>query len=139
MSDPTPQQQTDGGRINWSLFVISGGFIALFCARALIDMDQLSAMVDAGFTTSATYFGLYWQMLMLATFLIGLLLCVLPGGGSKLGGLEKPEFSLFQWGFLAWAILGSLSAVMLMHYHYDKGLPLAPRTLLYPVFGDKAI
>ena len=28
---------------------------------------------------------------------------------------------------------------MLMHYHYDKGLPLAPRTLLYPVFGDRAI
>jgi glycine betaine transporter len=28
---------------------------------------------------------------------------------------------------------------MLMHYHYDKGLPLAPRTLLYPIFGDRAI
>jgi choline-glycine betaine transporter len=28
---------------------------------------------------------------------------------------------------------------MLMHYHYEKGLPLAPRTLLYPVFGDRAI
>jgi choline-glycine betaine transporter len=26
-----------------------------------------------------------------------------------------------------------------MHYHYEKGMPLAPRTLLYPVFGDKAI
>src|SRR5690606_30654441 len=47
--------------------------------------------------------------------------------------------SFLHWGFLAWAILGSLSGVMLMHYHYDKGLPLAPRTLLYPVFGDRAI
>src|SRR5690606_26346145 len=44
-----------------------------------------------------------------------------------------------HWGFLAWAILGSLTTIMLMHYHYDKGLPLAPRTLLYPVFGDRAI
>ena len=44
-----------------------------------------------------------------------------------------------HWGFLAWAILGSLTTVMLMHYHYDKGLPLAPRTLLYPIFGDRAI
>ncbi len=47
--------------------------------------------------------------------------------------------SFMHWGFLAWAILGSLTTVMLMHYHYEKGLPLAPRTLLYPVFGDKAI
>ena len=47
--------------------------------------------------------------------------------------------SFMHWGFLAWAILGSLSTVMLMYYHYEKGLPLAPRTLLYPVFGDKAI
>lgn len=47
--------------------------------------------------------------------------------------------SYLHWGFLAWAILGALTTVMLMHYHYEEGLPLAPRTLLYPVFGDKAI
>ncbi|WP_413111767.1 BCCT family transporter [Thaumasiovibrio sp. DFM-14] len=47
--------------------------------------------------------------------------------------------SFMHWGFLAWAILGCLSSVVLMHLHYDKGLPLKPRTLLYPIFGDKAI
>ena len=47
--------------------------------------------------------------------------------------------SFLHWGFLAWAILGALTTVMLMHYHYDRGLPLAPRTLLYPVFGDRAL
>ena len=47
--------------------------------------------------------------------------------------------SYLHWGFLAWAILGSLTTIMLMHYHYDKGLPLAPRTLLYPVFKEKAL
>ena len=124
--------------------------------------------------------------------MMGLVLCVLPGGKAKLGGLDAPEFTNFQWGsmimctllagggvfwaagepmahfisspplfgaegksaaaaapalaqsflhwgFLAWAILGALTTVMLMHYHYEKGLPLSPRTLLYPVFGDKAI
>lgn len=40
--------------------------------------------------------------------------------------------SFVHWGFLAWAVLGSLLAIVLMHLHYDKGLPLAPRTLLYP-------
>jgi choline-glycine betaine transporter len=179
-------------RVNMPLFLISGGFIALFCVAALVNLDALSAAVDWGFNVSAIYFGLYWQVLLLATFLIGLVLCVLPGGRAIMGGLSAPEFTTFQWGsmimctllagggvfwaagepiahflyspplygaegateaavnpaiaqsfmhwgFLAWAILGSLSTVMLMHYHFEKGLPLAPRTLLYPVFGDKAI
>ncbi len=183
---------TQESRVNKPLFLISGGFIALFCIAALVNLDALSGAVDWGFNVAATYFGLYWQVLLLATFLIGLLLCVLPGGCAIMGGLAAPEFTTFQWGsmvmctllagggvfwaagepiahflypaplygvegvtaeavnpaiaqsfmhwgFLAWAILGSLTTVMLMHYHYEKGLPLAPRTLLYPVFGDKAI
>jgi glycine betaine transporter len=181
------------GKVNKPLFAITGGFILLFCAYALIDLEGLSALVDNGFGWSAHYFGLYWQILLLGTFLIGLVLCVLPGGRAVLGNLASPEFSNFQWGsmimctllagggvfwaagepiahylwtpplfgdltadpnaranaalaqaylhwgFLAWAILGALTTVMLMHYHYDKGLPLAPRTLLYPVFKDRAI
>lgn len=47
--------------------------------------------------------------------------------------------SFMHWGFLAWAILGCLSSVVLMYLHYEKGLPLKPRTLLYPIFGNKAI
>ncbi|MTH35898.1 BCCT family transporter [Paracoccus limosus] len=180
-------------RVNKPLFALSGGFILLFCLYALVDIDGLSVLVDAGFAFSARYFGLYWQILLLATFLISLVLCVLPGGRVRLGGMSMPEFKTFNWasmimctllagggvfwaagepiahflstpplfgaapadmqaraniamaqaflhwGFLAWAILGSLTSIMLMHYHYDKGLPLAPRTLLYPVFGDRAI
>ncbi|TNF19217.1 MAG: BCCT family transporter [Rhodobacteraceae bacterium] len=189
----TPTNSAASGRIDKALFAITGGFIALFCAYAFFDIDGLSALVDAGFNFSARYFGLYWQILLLATFLIGLLLCVLPGSRTLMGGLSKPEFSTFSWGamimctllagggvfwaagepiahflstppvfgdlgedkqaianaalaqsflhwgFLAWAILGSLTTVMLMHYHYDKGLPLEPRTLLYPVFKERAL
>lgn len=47
--------------------------------------------------------------------------------------------SFMHWGFLAWSILGSLSAITLMHLHYHKGLPLKPRTLLYPVFGERIL
>ena len=194
MSDVTKEAPgLMSGRIDKPLFAVSGGFIALFCAYALLDIDGLSALVDASFAVSARYFGLYWQILLLATFLIGLVLCALPGGRTVMGGLARPEFRAFNWGsmimctllagggvfwaagepiahflsappifgelgadpqvranaalaqsflhwgFLAWAILGSLTTVMLMHYHYDRGLPLAPRTLLYPVFGDRAI
>jgi len=181
------------GQVDKPLFAITGGFILLFCGLALISIDTLSAMVDWGFDVASTYFGLYWQLLLLGTFLMGLVICVLPGARTVMGKLDEPEFSAFQWGsmimctllagggvfwaagepiahflstpplfgdlsgdpeaqasaalaqsylhwgFLAWAILGSLTTVMLMHYHYDKGLPLAPRTLLYPVFGDRAI
>ncbi|MDX1655128.1 MAG: BCCT family transporter, partial [Candidatus Competibacteraceae bacterium] len=47
--------------------------------------------------------------------------------------------SFMHWGFLAWAILGSLTTVVLAHLHYDRKLPLKPRTLLYPVFGDRVM
>lgn len=44
--------------------------------------------------------------------------------------------SFMHWGFLAWAVLGSLTAIVLAYAHYTKGKPLQPRTLLYPVFGE---
>lgn len=47
--------------------------------------------------------------------------------------------SFMHWGFLAWAILGSLTSIVLMHLHFDKGLPLKPRTLLYPLLGKRAL
>ena len=189
---PTPETPKGFEHINKPLFLLTAGFILLFCSFALFDLKGLSGLIDDGFSWSAKWFGLYWQLLLLGTFLIGLVLIVLPGSKAKLGKLETPEFNNFQWGsmimctllagggvfwaagepmahfisspplfgvegksvtaaapalaqsflhwgFLAWAILGALTTIMLMYYHYEKGLPLAPRTLLYPVFGDKAI
>ena len=45
--------------------------------------------------------------------------------------------SFMHWGFLAWAVLGSLTAIVLAYWHYERGLPLQPRTLLYPVLGER--
>ena len=95
---------------------------------------------------------------------IAIILCTLLAGGGVFWAAGEPiahfisppplygaETDLFQkainalsqsfmhWGFLAWAILGTLTTIVLMYLHYNKGLPLKPRTLLYPVFGDKAI
>ncbi len=44
--------------------------------------------------------------------------------------------SFMHWGFLAWAVLGSLGSIVLAYAHYNLGKPLQPRTLLYPVFGE---
>ncbi len=66
-----------------------------------------------------------------------------PIFGGETGTTEAAYNALAQsfmhWGFLAWAILGSLTGIVFMYLHYEKGLPLKPRTLLYPVFGDKVM
>lgn len=176
--------------VDWPVFIVSGGFIALFCIMALIDIDSLSGMVNTSFAWSTKLFGAYWQVLLLATFFIGLTLAFTRTGGVKLGNIEVPEIQTFKWiaiimctllagggvfwaaaepmahftsspplfgvesntaeaaypalaqsymhwGFLAWAIQCSLTSIVLMYLHYNKGLPLKPRTLLYPVFGKK--
>jgi len=59
--------------------------------------------------------------------------------GTKEAAYNALAQSFMHWGFLAWAILGSLTGIVYMHLHYEKGLPLKPRTLLYPVFGDRVM
>ncbi len=56
---------------------------------------------------------------------------------ARAAAINALSQSFMHWGFLAWAILGCLSSIVLMHLHYDKGLPLKPRTLLYPIFGNR--
>ena len=58
--------------IDWPLFLISGGFLGAFLLAALIDIDVVSALVNTLFAWSTKAFGLYWQVLMLATFVVSL-------------------------------------------------------------------
>ncbi|WP_162047358.1 BCCT family transporter [Vibrio taketomensis] len=171
---------------------ISGTFLSLFVLLALIDTELLTALVNTGFSYATQWFGGYWQILLLANFVIGLFIALGQTGYVRLGGLAAPEIetakwlsivlctllagggvfwaaaepiahfvsappfygtessardmaisalsqSFLHWGFLAWAILGCLSSIVLMYLHYEKGLPLKPRTLLYPVFGQRVI
>ncbi len=180
------------GGLDLPVFLISGGLLLLFVVTALFDIDLLSEWVNTGFSLSTQYFGAFWQLLLLLTFLIGLSLTAGRTGSVMLGGISAPEMTSFKWisiimctllagggvfwaaaepmahfisppplfagsaeagtinaaynalaqsfmhwGFLAWAILGSLTGIVYMYLHYEKGLPLKPRTLLYPVFGNK--
>jgi choline-glycine betaine transporter len=176
--------------IEWIVFGLSGGVLVLFCVASLINAEGVSAFVNKMFGISCTYFGAYWQWLVLANFLIAIGLACSKYGAVKLGKIDKPEMSYFKWiaiimctllagggvfwsaaepmyhflttppsfsgvesataaavvpameqsflhwGFLAWSILGTLGAVVLMYTHYHKGLPLQSRALLYPVFGE---
>jgi BCCT family betaine/carnitine transporter len=44
--------------------------------------------------------------------------------------------TVFHWGFHAWAIYG-MAALCLAYFAYNKGLPLAMRSVFYPLLGDR--
>lgn len=177
------------------VFLISGGVLLLFAVFSLYDIDLVSGWVNTAFANSTKLFGVYWQVLLLLTFVIGIVLAVGRTGSVVLGGTRETEISTFKWisiimctllagggvfwaaaepmahftsppplfaaegvatgtieaaysalaqsfmhwGFLAWAILGSLTGIVFMYLHYERGLPLKPRTLLYPVLGDRVM
>lgn len=60
------------GGLDLPVFLISGGLLLLFVVTALFDIDLLSEWVNTGFSLSTQYFGAFWQLLLLLTFLIGL-------------------------------------------------------------------
>ncbi|PKR77212.1 BCCT transporter [Halalkalibacillus sediminis] len=180
-----------GTGVQWGSFVLSGGFLLLFLLFAFFAPDLTSQMVTKSFDFSVKYFGLFWQLLMLATLIVGLILMFSRYGRVRLGLKEKPQYgyfrwismilctllasggvfwaagepmahfmntpplfasegmsdwdrvvpglsqAFFHWGFSAWAILGTVATIVIMYAHYHKGMPLKPRTILYPVFGDK--
>lgn len=179
--------------IDWMVFGLSGGIVFVFVVAALVNIDAVSKLVNSSFAFSCKYFGAFWQVLLLATFVISIILAVSKYGNLRMGGLDKPEISTFRWvamimtallagggvfwsaaepmyhflttpptfqgveaateqavapalaqsylhwGFLAWAILATLSAVVLMYSCYHKGMELKPRALLYPVLGEKGV
>ncbi|MDG1013487.1 MAG: BCCT family transporter [Luminiphilus sp.] len=172
---------------------LSALFVCAFLGLFFVDSALFSRWIDQSFNWSAQYFGLFWQLLMIANFAVAIFLATRPYARFKLGGRDTPEFPAFQWvamvlctllagggvfwaaaepiahfvtvppvftdiapgtseavpvalaqsflhwGFLAWSILGSLTALVLMRLHYDLGLPLAPRTLLYPLLGEQGV
>ena len=172
--------------------VASLSILAVFVVASLVFPQQSSDAITAGFTFSAKWLGLFWQLLLLATFLGSIALALTPYAKARLGGPVKPEYGRFKWvamimctllagggvfwaaaepishylssppifgvtsgdpveaannalgqsfvhwGFLAWAILGSLGAIVMTH-GVSKGMPLRPRTLLYPILGRKVL
>ncbi|KAB2492080.1 BCCT family transporter [Bacillus cereus] len=178
-------------KTDWPVFIISGGSLLLFVIAVFLNKDYVESAINKSFAFSIKYFGAFWQVLLLGTFIVAMCMAFSKYGRVKLGGLEKPEISTakwlaiimstllagggvfwaaaepmyhlmtvppihdgisagtkeavmpalaqsyMHWGFLAWTILGTISAVVMMYGHYHKDMPLKPRTLLYPIFGEK--
>ncbi|RKS08561.1 choline-glycine betaine transporter [Nocardiopsis sp. Huas11] len=169
---------------------VSGVLMAVFVLAALAAPKAVGAAVDVAFTWSARWFGAYWQILMLATFVVVTILAFSRYGRVRMGGNDAPAFGRFtwiamitttllaaggvfwaaaepiahyaspppqyadqvnggaggaalamaqsfvHWGFIGWAIGGSLATLVMMR-GVEKGMPLRPRTLLWPVMGER--
>ena len=178
-------------KVDWPVFLFSGGALVVFVLFSVFKVDLVTKYVGIGFDLSIRYFGAYWQLLLLATFIVGAVLAISKYGKVRLGNINKPEMSYFKWiavvittglgaggvfwaaaepmyyflevppmhkgitagtqdavgpalaqsymswGFTAWAIYGAVSAIILIYAHNHKGMPLKPRTLLYPIFGER--
>ncbi|ADH67887.1 BCCT family transporter [Nocardiopsis dassonvillei] len=169
---------------------VSGALMTAFVLAALVAPRAMGSAVDAAFTWSARWFGAYWQLLMLATFVVMTVLAFSRYGRVRMGGTDKPEFKRFtwiamvvttllaaggvfwaaaepiahyaspppqyadqvdggaegaavalaqsfvHWGFIGWAVGGALATLVMMR-GVEKGMPLRPRTLLWPLLGER--
>lgn len=188
---PEAREASHGG-VDRIVTAVSAGALLVFVVGAIVAPETVGGWVTSGFTRSAEWFGFYWQVLMLVTFAVALVLAATPWAKARLGGDVTPEFGRFKWiamimctllagggvfwaaaepmyhylnappyfgdvtagsdravhvalaqsfvhwGFLAWAILGSLAAIVMM-YAAERGMPLRPRSLLYPVLGPRLV
>lgn len=60
----------------------------------------------------------------------------LTSGNTPAAMMEAMRFTFFHWGFHPWAVY-IIFALGIAYYHFRLGLPLAPRSLLYPVIGER--
>ncbi|ARK32519.1 BCCT family transporter [Halalkalibacter krulwichiae] len=84
-------------KTDWTTFAVSGGFLFLFVIFALVDINRVEGWVTNSFNWSVTFFGAYWQLLLLGNFVIGMILAFSRYGNVKLGKMEKPENGNFRW------------------------------------------
>jgi len=86
-----------GAKLDWPVFIISGGFLILFILLSFINNEMVDNAISVLFDYSASLFGAYWQVLLLLNFLIGLVLAASKYGKVRLGNQDKPKYSYFGW------------------------------------------
>lgn len=129
----------------WQIFALANFFIALYVALSPAGKNRMG---NRQIPEMATF---KWFSVILCTLLAAggvffaaaepmahfvsppPLLADVPAGEAAAHTALAQTY--FHWGYLSWAMYGGMTTMVLAHLHYDKGLPLAPRTLLYPLLG----
>ncbi len=84
-------------KTDWPVFIISGGSLLLFVIAVFLNKDYVESAINKSFAFSIKYFGAFWQVLLLGTFIVAMCMAFSKYGRVKLGGLEKPEISTAKW------------------------------------------
>lgn len=84
-------------KLDWPVFIISGGFLIAFVILSFINNEAVDNAITVLFDYSANIFGAYWQVLLLLNFFIGLGLAMSKYGKVRLGKQDKPKYSNFGW------------------------------------------
>ncbi|GAB3046511.1 BCCT family transporter [Virgibacillus ainsalahensis] len=115
-------------RLDWPVFLISGGFLIAFIVLSFINNEAVGSAVNTLFAYSSDLFGAYWQLLLLGNFFIGLGLAISKYGKVKLGKQDKPKYSYFGWVSMILVTLlasgGVFWAAAEPMYHYMGTPPL---------------
>ena len=77
---PAGSDNKSSAEISWLTLGLSGGFFIAFVIVALVDIDFLSYQVGIAYAISTKLFGVYWQVLLLATFTISLYVALSRSG-----------------------------------------------------------
>jgi len=126
------------------------GAVAFFVAFALWMLFSRHADLRLGADDERPAFGIvtWFAMLFSAGMGIGLVFYGVaepimhyhspPGleGGTLAARRVALPLTLFHWGLHAWAIY-VLMGLAIAYFAYRKGLPLALRSCLYPIFGER--
>lgn len=91
------KKSVNSAGIDWPVLWISGGFFTLFVIMYIINGDLVANLVNQSFAFSIKYFGSFWQLLLLATFIIAIGIACSKYGNIRLGNIPKPELSNFKW------------------------------------------
>ena len=80
------------------VLTLTMGFIALFVGLSIYDTALLTSVIGEGFAWTAKYLGSFFQMLLLATFVISIGIAFSRAGQAKIGILLKSAPSVgYRW------------------------------------------
>jgi len=123
---------------DWTVLLLSGGFLLVFILLSFINSDMVSKWIEKLFGYSADYFGAYWQLLMLANFGVAIFLALSKYGKVKLGNKDKPQYSYYKWVAMILVTLlasgGVFWAAAEPLYHYMSKPPLFDKSSSLGIF-----
>jgi len=92
-------------------------------------LTWFSMLMSAGMGIGIVFFGVAEPVLHFVDPPIG-------EGQTDRALREAMRFTFYHWGLHPWAVYSAL-ALPLAYFHFRHGLPLAPRSLLYPLLGER--